>query len=75
MLVHVHYECYNEYTPKFQNTNHLARCFIWQGKAFMEDNEVAPVWERPPGVGMPGQLKSITLVNFMCHEHLQMEFG
>ncbi len=43
------------------------------------DEEVvaAPVvaWERPPGVGMPGQLKSLTLVNFMCHEHLHIEFG
>ena len=35
----------------------------------------AVAWARPEGVGMPGQLKSLTLVNFMCHEHLQMEFG
>ena len=32
-------------------------------------------WNRPPGVGRPGQLKKIILVNFMCHEHLAMEFG
>ena len=41
----------------------------------MEDIVEVPAWERPPGVGMPGQLKNLTIVNFMCHEHLHVEFG
>ena len=32
-------------------------------------------WNRPEGVGLPGQLKSLVLKNFMCHEHLKMIFG
>ena len=41
----------------------------------MMDTEEAVAWERPSGVGMPGQLKTLTLVNFMCHEHLKVDFG
>ena len=41
----------------------------------MEDIEEPVAWERPAGVGMPGQLKTLTLVNFMCHEHLSVDFG
>lgn len=41
----------------------------------MEDIKEHQAWERPAGVGMPGQLKTITLVNFMCHEHLKVDFG
>lgn len=26
-------------------------------------------------VGLPGHLKSVELINFMCHEHMSMEFG
>ena len=41
----------------------------------MEDVEESVAWERPAGVGMPGQLKTLTLINFMCHEHLKVDFG
>eukprot|EP00884_Botryococcus_braunii_P004090 jgi/Botrbrau1/13682/Bobra.0378s0013.1 len=32
------------------------------------------LWERPPGIGNPGQIKWVLLENFMCHEHFKMEF-
>ena len=41
----------------------------------MEELEEHVSWERPAGVGMPGQLKSLTIVNFMCHEHLKVDVG
>ena len=47
--------------------------------AFSESScvQVKPIvsWKRPEGVGIPGQLKKLVLVNFMCHEHLHMSFG
>lgn len=41
----------------------------------LEELQEVPAWDRPPGVGMLGQLKNLTLVDFMCHEHLFVEFG
>ena len=30
--------------------------------------------ERLPEDGSPGQLQKVKLVNFMCHEHFEMDF-
>ncbi|KAK9816925.1 hypothetical protein WJX72_007128 [[Myrmecia] bisecta] len=48
-----------------------------EAEAMEMEEEVAAVrdWVRPPGTGLPGHLKTVRLENFMCHEHLEVEFN